>query len=70
MEKRQPLQQMLLGKVVTHLQKTETTSVFITLYHLKLGQRRAGNKLKLIGISNDFLSRTQMAQQLRVNIEN
>jgi hypothetical protein len=32
MEKRQPLQQMLLGKVVTHLQDTETRSMFITLY--------------------------------------
>jgi hypothetical protein len=32
MKKRQPLQQKLLGKVVSHLQKTETRSVFITLY--------------------------------------
>jgi hypothetical protein len=32
MEKRQPLQQMLLGKVVICLQKTETRSMFITLY--------------------------------------
>jgi hypothetical protein len=32
MEKRQPLQQMLLGKVVIHLQKTETKCMFITLY--------------------------------------
>jgi hypothetical protein len=32
MEKRQPLQQMLLGKVVIHLQKTETRSMFINLY--------------------------------------
>jgi hypothetical protein len=31
-EKRQPLQQILLGKVVIWLQKTETTSMFITLY--------------------------------------
>jgi hypothetical protein len=31
MEKRQPLQQMLLGKVVIHLQETETRSMFITL---------------------------------------
>jgi hypothetical protein len=29
---RQPLQQMLLGKVVIHLQETETRSMFITLY--------------------------------------
>jgi hypothetical protein len=32
MEKRQPLQQMLLGKVVIHLQETETRSMSITLY--------------------------------------
>jgi uncharacterized protein (DUF736 family) len=32
MEKRQPLQQMLLGNVVIHLQKTETRSMFIILY--------------------------------------
>jgi hypothetical protein len=32
MEKRQPLQQMLVGKVVICLQKTETRSMPITLY--------------------------------------
>jgi hypothetical protein len=32
MEKRQPLQQMLLGKVIICLQKTETTSMPVTLY--------------------------------------
>jgi hypothetical protein len=32
MEKRKPLQQMLLGKVVIRLQETETTSISITLY--------------------------------------
>jgi hypothetical protein len=32
MEKRQPLQQMLLGKVVTCLQETETRSMSITQY--------------------------------------
>jgi hypothetical protein len=32
MEKKQPLQQMLLGKVVICQQKTETRSMFITLY--------------------------------------
>jgi hypothetical protein len=30
--KKQPLQQMLPGKVVIHLQETETRSMFITLY--------------------------------------
>jgi hypothetical protein len=32
MEKRESLQQMLLGKVVENLQKTETRCMFITLY--------------------------------------
>jgi hypothetical protein len=32
MEKRQPLQQMVLGKVAICLQETETRSMFITLY--------------------------------------
>jgi hypothetical protein len=32
MEKRQPFQQMLLGKVVICLQKTETRSMPVTLY--------------------------------------
>jgi hypothetical protein len=32
MEKREPHQQMLLGKMIIHLQKTETKSMFITLY--------------------------------------
>jgi hypothetical protein len=79
MEKRQSLQQMLLGKVVTHLQETETRSMSITLYSinskwimdlnirpetLKLLQEGAGNTLELIGIGKDFLNRTPAAQQL------
>jgi hypothetical protein len=32
---------------------------------LKLVQERAGNTLEAIGIGNDFLNRTQVAQQLR-----
>jgi hypothetical protein len=36
---------------------------------LKLVQERAGNILKAIDIGNDFLSRTQMAQQLREKID-
>jgi hypothetical protein len=35
---------------------------------LKLVQERAGNTLKLIGIGNNFLNRTQMAQQRRERI--
>jgi hypothetical protein len=36
---------------------------------LKLVQERAGNTLELIGIGNNFLNRTQMAQQLRERID-
>jgi hypothetical protein len=36
MEKTQPLQQMLLGKVFIRLQETETRSMFITLYQYQL----------------------------------
>jgi hypothetical protein len=32
-------------------------------------QERAGNTLEAIGISSDFLNRTEMAQQLREKIE-
>jgi hypothetical protein len=35
---------------------------------LKLVQETAGNTLELIGIGNDFLNRTWMAQQLREKI--
>jgi hypothetical protein len=78
MEKRQPLPQMLLGKVVTCLQKTKTRSIPNTLhyYHskwiknlirpktLNLVQERAGNPLEA-DIVKDFLSRIQVAQQLK-----
>jgi hypothetical protein len=36
---------------------------------LKLVQERAGNTLEAIGIGKDFLSRTQVAQQLRERID-
>jgi hypothetical protein len=36
---------------------------------LKLGHERARNTLKAIGIGNDFLSRTQLAQQLRERMD-
>jgi hypothetical protein len=41
MKKRQPLQQMLLGKLDIHMQKTETRSLSFTLYQnqLKVDQR-------------------------------
>jgi hypothetical protein len=71
MEKRQPLQQMLLGKLDICLQKTKTRSMFLTLSTinskwikdlnirpktLKLVQERTGNIMKAIGIGCDFLS--------------
>jgi hypothetical protein len=36
---------------------------------LKVAQERAGNTLELIGIGNNFLNRTPMAQQLRKTID-
>jgi hypothetical protein len=36
---------------------------------LKLVQERAGNIVELIGIGNNILNRTQMAQQLKEKIE-
>jgi hypothetical protein len=36
---------------------------------LKLVQGRAGYTLELIGISTDFLNRTQMAQKLKENVD-
>jgi hypothetical protein len=36
---------------------------------LKLVQERAGNSLETIGIGKDFLSRTQVAQQLKERIK-
>jgi hypothetical protein len=36
---------------------------------LKLVQERAGNMLEAIGIGKDFLSRTQLTQQLRERID-
>jgi hypothetical protein len=83
MEKRQPLQQMLLGKLGICIQKTETRSMFVTIYRyhlimdqgsnkrpetLKLVQERTGNILEVIVIGKNFLSRTQLAQQLRERI--
>jgi hypothetical protein len=84
MKKRQPLQQMLLGKVVIHLQKTETRSIFISCTSinskwikdlnirpetLKLVQEGAGNTQEQIGIGKDFLNRTPASQQLREKMD-
>jgi hypothetical protein len=81
MEIRQPLQQMLLGKLVSSLQKklkldpclspyTNINSIWIKDLNirpktLKLLQKGAGNTLEVTGIDEDFLNRTPAAQQLR-----
>jgi hypothetical protein len=84
MEKRQPLQQMLRGKVVTSLQETELDprlSPCISINSkwikdlnirpeiLKFLQEGAGNTLEQIGIGKDFLNRTPAAQQLRERMD-
>jgi hypothetical protein len=82
MEKRQPLQQKLLGKLVSSLQKTETRvspytkinskwikDLNIRPQTLKLAQERVGNILELIGIGKNFLNGTPAAQQLRDSID-
>jgi hypothetical protein len=80
MEKRQPLQQMLLGKVVICLKKTELDpclSPFTSINSkwikdlnirpetLKLIQERVRNTLEVIGIGKYFLNRTPAAQQAK-----
>jgi hypothetical protein len=84
MEKRQPLQQMLLGKVFICLQETETRSMSVTPTSinsewikdlntrpeiLKLLQEGTGNTLELTGIGKDLLNRTPAAQQLRERMD-
>jgi hypothetical protein len=72
MEKRQPLQQKLLAKLVSSLQKTETRSIKdlnIRPQTLKLVQEKLGNTLELIGIGKNFLNGTPAAQQLRDSID-
>jgi hypothetical protein len=84
MEKRQALQQMLLGKMVNCLQETELdpclspyTSINskwikdlnISPETVKLLQEGVRNTLELIGIGKDFVNRTPGAQQLRERID-
>jgi hypothetical protein len=83
MEKRQPLQIMLLGKVLSAFRKlkldpcispcTIINSKWIN-YNvrpktLQFVQEGAGNILKGIGIGKDFLNRTQAVQQLRERMD-
>jgi hypothetical protein len=84
MEKRQPLQQILLGKVVIHCKKLKLDSCLslctsinskwikdlnIRPKTLKLVQEGAGNTLDLIGMGTDFLNRTPAVQQLRERMD-
>jgi hypothetical protein len=86
MDKIQPLQQKLLGKLVNSLQKklkldpcispcTNINSIWIKDLNirpetLKLVQERVGNTLELTGIGKNFLNGTPAAQQLRDSIDN
>jgi hypothetical protein len=75
-EKRQPLQQMLMGKLNICMQKSEIRPMSFTCTNinskwtknlnikpetLKLVQERVWNTLEAIGIGKDCLSRTQVA---------
>jgi hypothetical protein len=85
MDKRQLHQRKLLGNWISECRKlkldsclspcTANNSKWIEDPHirpdtLKLVQERARNTLELIDIGNNFLSRTQMAQQLRERMAN
>jgi hypothetical protein len=83
MEKRQPLQQMLQGKVVdcrelkldpcllpcTSINSKLIKDLNIRPETLPLVQVRARNTLKTIGKGKDFLSRNPAAQQLRERMD-
>jgi hypothetical protein len=80
MKKKEPLQQMLLGKLSTTCRRlkldpclspcTKINSKWIKDLNIKTEtlkqlQEVVGNTLEHIGVRNDFLSRTQKAQHLR-----
>jgi hypothetical protein len=82
MQKRQPLQKMLLVKVVIYLQKTEIRFIPCTSINtkwikdlhirpetLQLVQERSGNTLEAVGIGKDLLNRTPATQQLRERMD-
>jgi hypothetical protein len=84
MQKRLPLQQMLLGKLLPICKKLKLgpclspcssinskwiKDLNIRPETLKLVQERAGNTLKVTGIGKDILNRTPAAQQLRESID-
>jgi hypothetical protein len=80
MDKKQPLQQMFLGKVVICWQKLKLDPCLspctcinskwikdlnISSKTLKSLQERVGNTLESVGIGKDFLNRASASQQLR-----
>jgi hypothetical protein len=84
MEKRQSLQQMLLEKLNICMRKLKLDSCHspcttinskqikdlnIRPETLNLGQERIQNTLEHVGIGNNFLNSTQIAQQLRERID-
>lgn len=85
LEKRQPLQLMVLGKVDIHMQTNENRSLFLTLPKnisskwiqdlnvrpetLKPLEEYLGKSILEVGIGNDFLSRTQIAQEIIAGID-
>jgi hypothetical protein len=84
MEKRQPLQQKLLGNWLadcknrkldpcispyTNINSKCIKDLNIRSQTLKLIQERVGNTLELIGIGKNFLNGTPAPQQLRDNMD-
>jgi hypothetical protein len=82
MEKRQPLQQVLLGKWLSVCKKlkldpspcTSINSKWVKDLNirpktLKLVQERSGNTLGILCIGKDFLNKTPPAQQLRARMD-
>ena len=79
MEKRQPVQQMVLGKLEIHMQQNEIKPLSLTLHktQLKMDQgpgirpetlhlleEKVGPNLQLVGLGSDFLNRTPIAQEI------
>jgi hypothetical protein len=82
MEERQPLQQMLLGKLDTVSRKLKLDSCLSCCASINYKwtkdpnirpkgwyRKKAGNTLEEIGIGKDFLGRTEVARQLRGRID-
>ena len=50
---------MVLGKLASHMQKTETESLPYTLY--KTLEENLGNTIQDVGTGNDFMTKTPKA---------